>query len=48
MSHQRSSGKMEVDSIIEMFKRSEKLYGMKDEYYMRDGDAKTISAIKNS
>lgn len=44
--HSGSAGKMEVDSMIEMFKRSEDLHGVKYANYIGDGDSKTFSAIK--
>ena len=38
--HEGSSGKMEVDGILEMFSRSEELHKIKYKYYVGDGDSK--------
>jgi len=46
--HEGSAGKMEVDSVVEMFKRSEKLHGTKYAYYIGDGDSKTFKGIIDS
>lgn len=46
--HQGSSGKMEVEAIIEMFQRSEKNYGVKYMNYIGDGDSKTYMGIINA
>ncbi|XP_066581799.1 LOW QUALITY PROTEIN: uncharacterized protein [Prorops nasuta] len=43
--HSGSSGKMEVDAIIEMFKRSMKSFGIMYKNYIGDGDSKTYSGI---
>lgn len=43
--HEGSSGKMEVDAILDMFKRSEDKYGVKYKYYIGDGDSKTFKTI---
>ncbi|KYN09153.1 hypothetical protein ALC57_18735 [Trachymyrmex cornetzi] len=43
--HEGSSGKMEVDSIIEMFKRSVKKYKVRYLNYIGDSDSKTYSGI---
>lgn len=43
--HEGSSGKMEVDAAIEMFKRSESLHGVKCAFYIGDGDSKTFKGI---
>jgi len=43
--HEGSSGKMEVDAIVEMFARSEELHGVKYHYYVGDGDSKTFKGI---
>jgi len=43
--HEGSSGKMEVDAVIEMFKRSEKLHENKYLKYIGDGDSKTYKGI---
>lgn len=45
--HVGSSGKMEVDAIIEMFQRSTNLHNVKYANYIGDGDSKTYAAIKN-
>lgn len=45
INHDGSAGKMEVDAIIEMFQRSEKLFGIKYCNYVGDGDTKTFKAI---
>jgi len=39
--HKGSVGKMEVDGVLDMFKRSEELYGVKYTKYIGDGDSKT-------
>lgn len=46
--HEGSSGKMEVDAMVEMFRRSEETHNVQYAYYVRDGDAKTFSAIAKS
>jgi hypothetical protein len=43
--HEGSSGKMEVDAVIEMFQRSEVLHGLKYANYIGDGDSKTFKGI---
>ena len=45
INHEGSAGKMEVDAIIEMFQRSDELYGVKYKYYVGDGDSKTFKSI---
>ncbi|CAD6216267.1 GSCOCG00011326001-RA-CDS, partial [Cotesia congregata] len=40
-----SSGKMEVDAMIEMFQQSETKHGVKYANYIGDGDSKTYSGI---
>jgi len=45
INHKGSSGKMEVDAMLEMFQRSQELYGVKYSNYIGDGDAKTFKAI---
>lgn len=45
--HQEHVRKMETQVTVDMFKRSEKLYIMKYEYYAGNGDSKTFSTIKN-
>ncbi|XP_046737741.1 uncharacterized protein LOC124406385 [Diprion similis] len=46
--HEGSSGKMEVDSIIEIFKRSIEKYNVLYSYYIGDGDSKTYTGLVNS
>lgn len=46
--HEGSSGKMEVDSVIEMFARSESVHGLKYANYIGDGDSKTFKGIMDS
>lgn len=48
INHKGSSGKMEVDSIVEMFKRSVEKYNVQYQYYIGDGDSKTYTGIINS
>lgn len=43
--HHGSSGRMEVDGIVEMFKRSEEIHGVKYQNYIGDGDSKVYKAI---
>lgn len=43
--HEGSAGKMEVDSIIEMFLRSDEKFGVKYMNYIGDGDSKTLAGI---
>lgn len=43
--HSGSSGKMEVDSVIEMFQRSLEKFGVMYKNYIGDGDSKTYSGI---
>jgi len=43
--HTGSSGKMEVDAVIEMFKRSVEKFGVQYRNYIGDGDSKTYSGI---
>ncbi|KYQ49219.1 hypothetical protein ALC60_11725 [Trachymyrmex zeteki] len=45
VNHSGSSGKMEVDAVVEMFLRSEQLHGVRYSNYIGDGDAKTFKAI---
>lgn len=40
--HEGSAAKIEVNGIIEMFKRSEEKYGVKYSHYIGDGDTKTF------
>lgn len=46
--HKGSAGKMEVDSIKEIFQRSQKKYGVKYMHYIGDGDSKTFKGIVES
>lgn len=48
INHSGFSGKMEVDSMLEMFRRSKELYGVKYSNFIGDGDAKTFKAILNA
>lgn len=48
MNHCGSSGKMEVDSVLEMFKRSIELYNVYYKNYIGDGDTKTFKCLKDS
>lgn len=43
--HSGSAGKMEVDAILEMFRRSEDLYNTRYAFYIGDGDSKTYKGI---
>jgi len=43
--HEGSAGKMEVDSIVEMFLRSDGKFGVKYTNYIGDGDSKTFVGI---
>lgn len=43
--HEGSSGKMEVDAVVEMFVRSKSLHGLKYANYIGDGDSKTFKGI---
>lgn len=43
--HEGSSGKMEVDGMIEMFQRSLELHNVKYSQYVGDGDSKTFKGI---
>lgn len=46
--HEGSAGKMEVDSVIEMFSRSEALHDVRYCNYIGDGDSKTYKGIKDA
>ncbi|KAK3933236.1 Large tegument protein deneddylase [Frankliniella fusca] len=46
--HEGSSGKMEVDGMVQLFKRSEERRGVIYENYIGDGDSKTYKAIAES
>lgn len=48
INHTGSSGKMESQTMIEIFQRSESLYGVKYINYIGDGDSSTYKAICNS
>lgn len=43
--HSGSSGKMEVDAVIDLFKRSVEKFGVQYRNYIGDGDSKTYSGI---
>lgn len=43
--HEGSSGKMEVDAIVEIFKRSKEKHGVLYKYYIGDGDCKTFKEV---
>lgn len=43
--HEGSAKKIEVDSAVEMFERSEELHGTKYAYYIADGDSKIFKGI---
>ncbi|GFU62204.1 uncharacterized protein TNCV_2474351 [Trichonephila clavipes] len=43
-----SAGKMEVDGMLRIFNRSEKLYNLKFLNYIRDGDTKTFNALSEN
>jgi len=45
INHKGSAGKMEVDAVLEMFKRSEEKYGVCYTNYVGDGDTKTFKAM---
>jgi len=47
INHSGSAGKIEVDGIIEMFKRSQDLHGAMYENYIGDGDSKTFKNLLN-
>lgn len=46
--HKGSAGKMEVDSVVEMFGRSEEKHGLKFVKYIGDGDSKTFKGIRTA
>ena len=46
--HIGPSGNMEVNAIIEMFKRSVEYFGVKYRNYIGDGDSKTYGGVVNS
>ena len=43
--HEGSSGKIDVDGVIEMFKRSVEELGVKYKKYIGDGDSKTLKNL---
>ncbi|GFX66906.1 uncharacterized protein TNCV_999451 [Trichonephila clavipes] len=43
-----SAGKMEVDGMLRIFNRSEKLHNMKYSNYIGDGDTKTFNALSEN
>ncbi|EFN80246.1 hypothetical protein EAI_02947, partial [Harpegnathos saltator] len=43
--HSRSAGKMEVDGVIEIFKRSVERLGVCYKNYIGDGDTKTFKSL---
>lgn len=45
INHDGSSGQMEVDSMIEMFQRSETFHNIKYANYIGDGDSKTFKGV---
>lgn len=45
INHNGSAGRMEVDAVVEMFQRSEDLYGVKYKNYVGDGDSKTYKSV---
>lgn len=45
INHSGSAGKMEVDAVVEMFQRSENIYGVKYKNYVGDGDSKTYKSV---
>lgn len=45
VNHDGSAGKMEVDAVVEMFRRSETLHQVKYTQYIGDGDSKTFKCI---
>lgn len=46
--HEGSAGKMEVDSIVDMFNRSETLYNIRYGNYVGDGNSKTHEGVVDS
>lgn len=48
INHVGSSGKMEVDSVVEMFQRSEEKHNLKYCFYVGDGDSKTFKGIMDA
>ncbi|GFU94003.1 hypothetical protein TNCV_1202811 [Trichonephila clavipes] len=43
-----SAGKMEVDGMLRIFNRSEKLHNLKYSNYIGDGDTKTFNALSEN
>lgn len=48
LNYQGSAGKMEVDAVVEMFKKSEEQYDVKHTDHIGDGDSKTYKSIVES
>lgn len=48
VNHDGSAGKMEVDAVVEMFRRSETLHQVKYSHYIGDGDSKTFKGITDA
>lgn len=48
INHHGSSGKMEVDAMLEMFQRSWEHYGVRYTNYIGDGDTKTFKSITDA
>lgn len=46
--HEGSSGKMETDAAVEIFKRSKELFNIIYGYYIGDGDSKTFTNLIDS
>ena len=46
--HSGSSGKMEVDAVIEMFKRSVEKFRIVYKNYIGDGDSKTFTGLSKA
>ena len=46
--HEGSAGKIEVDSIVEIFKCSIEKYNVQYRNYVGDGDSKTYTGIMNA
>jgi len=43
--HEGSAGKMEVDSVVEMFARANEVNNVNYINYVGDGDSKTVKAV---
>lgn len=48
VNHYGSAGKMEVDAVVEMFRRSKTLHQVIYSYYIGDGDSKTFKGITDA